>query len=58
MVRAAAFGSLGCALLGDVLSASTHSWWIFSACVLASLMAAQVVGQVLAYDAVDRAVGS
>ena len=57
-VRGAAFGSLACAFLGDVLSAATQSWWVFGACVIASILAALVVGQVLAYDAADRAVGN
>lgn len=57
-VKGAAFGALGCAFLGDVLSAATHSWCIFGACAIASVFAGQVVGQVLAYDAADRDAGS
>jgi hypothetical protein len=52
-IRIAAFGSLALAFTGVVLAATFQLWLVLGGCFVVTLLASQVVGQVIAYDAID-----
>jgi hypothetical protein len=55
VVMAAAFGALACAFISVAVSAVALSRWSFAASAVAAVLSCRVVGQVVAYDAEDRA---